>query len=58
MIQGSKGYVFHACMKKHDFGTRKKHEKVDRIGRISNVFRISRAQSAEKSVYHRGQNTF
>ena len=23
MIQGSKGHVFHACMKKHDFGTRK-----------------------------------
>ena len=23
MIQGSKGHVFHACMKKHDFGTAK-----------------------------------
>ena len=23
MIQVSKGHAFHACMKKHDFGTRK-----------------------------------
>ena len=23
MIQGSKGYAFHACMKKHDLLTRK-----------------------------------
>ena len=27
MIQGSKGHVFHACMKKHDFGTRKNMRK-------------------------------
>ena len=27
MIQGSKGHVFHACMKKHDFGARKNMRK-------------------------------
>ena len=27
MIQGAKGHVFHACMKKHDFGTRKNMRK-------------------------------
>ena len=35
-----------------------KHEKVARIGRISNVFRIAGAQSVEQSVGIRGQNTF
>ena len=50
MILGSKGHVFHACMKKHDFVTRKKHEKVARIGHISNVFRIVGAHRAEQSV--------
>jgi len=35
-----------------------KHEKVARIGRISNVFRIVGAQSAEQSIGIRGQNTF
>ena len=49
MIPGSKGHTFHACMKKYDFGTRKQ-KKVARIGRISNVFRIAGAQSAEQSV--------
>jgi hypothetical protein len=32
-----------------------KHEKVARIGRISNVFRIAGAQSAEQSVGIRGE---
>ena len=27
MMLGSKGHVFHACMKKHDFGTRKNMRK-------------------------------
>ena len=35
-----------------------KHEKVARIGRISNVFRIVGAQSAKQSVGIMGQNTF
>ena len=48
MIPGSKGHAFHACMKKHDFETAK-HEKEARVGRISNVFRIAGAQSAEQS---------
>ena len=49
MITGSKGYTFHACMKKYNFGTHKQ-TKVARIGRISNVFRIAGAQNTEKSV--------
>jgi len=44
MIPGSKGHAFHACMKKQMLGPAK-HEKVARIGRISNVFRVVGAQS-------------
>ena len=35
---------------KHDFETCKKHEKVARLERISNVFCIVGAQGAEQSV--------
>ena len=53
MIPGSKGHTFYARMKMYDFGTRKQ-TKVARIGRISNVFRIAGAQSAEQSVGIKG----
>ena len=49
MIPGSKGHTFHASMKSTTLEP-VKHEKVARIGRISNVFRIVGAQSAEQSV--------
>ena len=42
MIPGSKGHAVHASMTLGPV----KHEKVARIGRISNVFRIAGAQSA------------
>ena len=45
MIPGAKGHTFHARMKRMTLGPAK-HEKVARIGRISNVFRIAGAQSA------------
>ena len=51
MIPGSKGYMFYASM---TFGP-VKHEKVDRIGRISKVFRIVGAHSAWQSVGIMGQ---
>ena len=54
MIPGPKGHVFHACMKSRTLGPAK-HEKVDRSGRISNVFRITRARSVEQSVGIWGQ---
>ena len=49
MIQGSEGHIFHACMKNMTLGPAK-HEKAARKGRISNVFRIAGARSAEQSV--------
>ena len=60
MIQGSEGHIFHACMKNMTLGPAK-HEKAARKGRISNVFRIAGARSAEQSVGimgSKGQNSF
>ena len=49
MIPGAKGHVLHARMNHMTLGPAKR-EKVARIGRISNVFRLTRARSAEKAV--------
>lgn len=45
MILEPQGHGFHAYMKKHDLGN-SIHEKVALAGRISNDFKIVRAQRA------------
>ena len=49
MILGSKGHVFHACMKRHDLGTRKTRESSPNRADFE-CFRIARACNAEQSV--------
>ena len=49
MIPGSKGHVFHARMKKHDFGTRKTRESSPNRADFE-CFRIAGVQSAEQFV--------
>lgn len=45
MIPESKGPIFHVCIKKHNFGATK-HEKAAFARRVSNVFKIAKAQNA------------
>ena len=49
MIPGSQGHVFHARMKKHDFGTRKTRESSPNRADFE-CFRIAGVQSAEQFV--------
>ena len=50
MIQGSKGHVFHACMKKHDFGTPSSYDKaiLNRISRSAGHLKAVRRMAEDE----------